>query len=155
MHRALALAVALLLPVAALAGDVANVGGTYEGKMNCRGLANGVPTKGKEDVTLLLLQTGSDFQASIGDAPMAGYAVVDTSKPPVTAEVLLTSCFVSGFGLTGNVLEGSIKVKPNDKSKLTGDLIRFNRETFDLEVCNVTLSRTNAAAPTPVECPPI
>jgi hypothetical protein len=155
MHRVFLLAAALLLPVAALAGDVANVGGTYEGKMNCRGLDNGVPTKGKEDVTLLLAQTGSDIEASIGTEPMAGYAVIDTSKPPATAEVLLTSCLLNGFGLAGNVLEGQIKVKPNEKSKLTGDLIRFNRETFQLEVCNVTLSRTNAAAPTPVECPPL
>jgi hypothetical protein len=154
MHRALAFLVALYLPVAALAGDAPDVGGTYEGKMNCKGLDSGVPTKGKEDVTLLLLQDGNNFEASIGEEALAGFVVFDDTKQG-TSEMMVTSCGLNAFGLAGIVLEGQIKLKPNEKSKLTGDLIRFDRESLDLEVCNVVLSRTNAAAPTPVACPPL
>jgi hypothetical protein len=153
MKRAIAFAVAaaLAVPAVANAGADPEAGGTYTGKLSCRSIHEGTPSKSKPEITLLLLQTGADFQAQVGATPMVGYVVTDDTKTG-TGEILLTSCGITAVGISGTVFDGTVKVKPNGNGKIKGELRRFNRESFDIEICSGTLSRTSAKPPAPPQC---
>ena len=144
---------ALLLSLGAApatAGNIPAVGGSWELKISCKGIAGQAPSTRKQTLFLPIVDgLGGDIQAGAGDTgAMIGYVLYESAKPE-KVRITLAGCSVSS--LNGLVLQAAGKIV-GDAGRLKGTAIFLDASGETAEICKAKLERTNAMAPPVLNC---
>jgi hypothetical protein len=143
---------------AAPAGAVENLTGTYEGKIKCQSLVNGVFDTFKQDLTVEILDDGAEGVAVelVTFDPRAFIGFVVPFPKPQSGVLSAGACaFASPGNLNGGTLQGEVKTKPgSDKASVRFNVTLMDDATLTAETCLVTAKRVSSTAPTLPVCAP-
>jgi hypothetical protein len=149
MRRSVALALALSLPVAALATAPAaaleNLTGDWYGRWKCTGLHAGEPRKPAEwsSVEMHVLDDEAGVVVSLNSVPLYGYAVTDASKPStgIFTGVTCGNMNTDGYGLMAHF---EVKTKAGEvRATMKGELIQMSRASAHAVRCKFTATRVH------------
>jgi hypothetical protein len=145
-------ALGLGLGVAGSAGAAEILTGTYEEKLNCKGLVAGAASKTKRDITMQVLEgkgfAGIRIQAGatpIAD-PLRAFVMDDTGKAD-RAKVFGVDCDMDLVSLQNlTLIADAVAKEGSDKATLKGTLTDTTDRNQILE-CTFSVKRTSAADP--------
>ena len=137
---------ALVSALACSSAAAADLTGSWEMKISCRGLAAGVPFKAKETLSLPIHQTldGILDGGSSDTGALHGFVLYDAAKPE-QGRLTLMSCNLSG-ALAGFLIHASGKVL-QDGGRLKGTLVSIDALGETARVCKVRIERSEQGAP--------
>jgi hypothetical protein len=155
MLRVIALALGLASAglLAAPAGAIEPLGGTYDVKFTCKGIAQGVKGSYKFESELHLQALDEDdLRFSIEQlAGGSGYLLTDAKKPANGTLEAVGCNLVPEASYQGVVLHLDVKTKVgSDAASLSGTMILFDRGVNAGNVCKLKARRVNTS---PVEIP--
>jgi hypothetical protein len=150
-------ACALGLALAAPAGAAESLTGTYEGKLNCKGLVAGAATKTKRDATIQVSEgkIGTSIvitadSTSLGN-PIFAFVMDDTGKAD-RAKVFGVDCELDAVARSDlTFVADAVAKEGSEKATLKGTITDTTDRTRILE-CAFSVKRTTAAPPKILGC---
>ena len=142
----------IALALATAAGAADTLTGSYEGKLTCKGLVAGAPTKTKQDITIALSENKIGFAmrinagaTQIGEA-LRGDVMDDTAKPD-RAKLFGVDCDMDLVSLRNlTLIADGVAKEGSDKATLKGSLTDTTGGTQILD-CTFSVKRTSATPP--------
>ena len=152
--RFLSLALAGLLTLVGAASSAVDLTGSYQGKINCKGLdAAGSAVKQSNASSVLdLVQTGTDLFGSLDGLPFEGAVVNELGKEEKEGTATLSACHNDGDPQARlEAMQLDAKVAPGSgKTTLKVTTVRGSGGGF---LCTGTYKRTSTELPAPGACP--
>jgi hypothetical protein len=134
-----------------------SMSGTYAGKMSCKGYEGTAPTKGKQDITIDVIQEkGIALRVSAGTQlgnEVLAVLAQDAAKTD-KGKIGGVDCDLNLATLTGIAIQGDVTVKAGGgKASIKGTLLRLNDAGTVIDVCSYSVKRTSTTAPDFEICP--
>jgi hypothetical protein len=152
-------ATALALGLAAPAGAIDNLTGSWTGKVSCKGSAAGAPSNSKNDLSISVVQTkGTHMRFAAGGValgdPVVVYVLADATKAD-RAKTQGLDCGSGPESLATLTMQADVVIKPgSEKGTMKGSLIRRDASGSGLiAVCTFTAKRTSTELPEVPTCP--
>jgi hypothetical protein len=141
----------LALSLAAPSRAIGDLSGTYEGKLRCETTENGVVSRTKEDVTVLVavIDDGPAVAVEIVTVQdkILGYLIDDAVKAE-SAVLQAMSCFYESLDQTGLVARLAARNKvPSQKASLKGTLLRSDIPAGKSATCTLDVKRVSVTPP--------
>ena len=139
---------ALALALAAPAGAADVLTGSYAGKLSCKGLADGVAEKTKQDITIDVTEdiVGFNLQIRAGATQIGDFVrgfVMDDSAKPDRAKLFGVDCDMNLVQLSNLTLIADAVAKAgSEKATLKGSLTDTTGKTRILD-CTFSVKRTS------------
>ena len=118
----------IAVALASAAGAADNLSGTYDGKLSCKGLVAGAPTKTKQDITIAVSENKIGFAMRIdAGATQIGQAlrgdVMDDTAKPDRAKLFGVDCDMNAVSLSNlTLIADAVAKEGNEKATLKGSL---------------------------------